>query len=185
MIERVLAAARAGARACFALYGHPGVLAYPSHEAIRRARREGIEARMLPGISAEACLFADLGVDPGASGCQSFEASDFLMYRRGFDPRSALILWQIAAIGQAAHTTALPNRRGLRALAGRLGQRYPQDHEAVLYEAAEYPGARPDVRPVTIAGLPEAAASAATTLYVPPLDAGAPDPAALDALGPD
>jgi hypothetical protein len=33
---------------------------------------------MLPGISAEDCLFADLGIDPGIYGCQSYEATDFL-----------------------------------------------------------------------------------------------------------
>jgi hypothetical protein len=170
---------------CFALYGHPGVLAYPSHEAIRRARALGIEARMLPGISAEACLFADLGVDPGACGCQSFEASDFIVQRRAFDPRSALILWQIASIGQAAHTLALPNRRGLRALAGRLGERYPADHPAIVYEAAEYPGCLPDILRVTIGGLAEAAVPPSSTLYVTPLDSGPPDRAMLELLGPE
>jgi hypothetical protein len=34
---------------------------------------------MLPAVSAEDCLFADLGVDPGAAGCQSHEAADFLI----------------------------------------------------------------------------------------------------------
>src|SRR5262245_57517548 len=38
MVERVLTPARDGAHVCFALYGHPGVFAYPSHEAVRRAR---------------------------------------------------------------------------------------------------------------------------------------------------
>jgi len=31
---------------------------------------------MLPGISAEDCLVADLGIDPASSGCQSYEAND-------------------------------------------------------------------------------------------------------------
>jgi len=34
---------------------------------------------MLPGISAEDCLFADIGVDPGIYGCQSFEATDLFV----------------------------------------------------------------------------------------------------------
>lgn len=182
MVERALAAARGGARTCFALYGHPGVLAHPAHEAIRRARREGIEARMMPGISAEDCLFADLGVDPGACGCHSFEASDFLVHRRVFDPRSALVIWQIAAIGVAAHTLDLPDRRGLRVLARRLLEFYPAAHEVVIYEASEYPGGVPGARRVAIAGLAEAPVSPATTLYVPPLETGTPDPATLAAL---
>ena len=64
MVDRVLASVRAGQRTVAAFYGHPGVFAYSLHESIRRARAEGYRARMLPGISAEDCLFADLGVDP-------------------------------------------------------------------------------------------------------------------------
>src|SRR5262245_31948317 len=62
MVERILAFVREGLKVCVALYGHPGVFAYPGHEAVRRARSEGYAARMVPGISAEDCLFADLGI---------------------------------------------------------------------------------------------------------------------------
>ena len=48
---------------------------------------------MLPGISSEDCLFADLGVDPGVSGCQSYEATDFLMNAPIIDSSTQLILW--------------------------------------------------------------------------------------------
>jgi uncharacterized protein YabN with tetrapyrrole methylase and pyrophosphatase domain len=99
MIQRMLREVRAGRQVVTAFYGHPGVFVYPSHEAIRRARQEGYSAQMLPGISAEDCLFADLGIDPAEHGCQSFEATDFLIHRRKFDPTSHLVLWQAGAIG--------------------------------------------------------------------------------------
>lgn len=99
MVERILSFVREGLEVCAAFYGHPGVFVYPSHEAVRRAREEGFTARMLPAVSSEDCLFADLGVDPAESGCQSFEATDFLIRRRKFDPHSPLILWQIGCIG--------------------------------------------------------------------------------------
>ena len=70
MVDRILECVRAGETTCLVCYGHPGVFVYPSHESIRQARVEGFEARMLPGVSAEDCLFADLGVDPGIYGCQ-------------------------------------------------------------------------------------------------------------------
>jgi hypothetical protein len=82
MVEEILASVRVGRNVCAAFYGHPGVFAFPSHEAIRRARAEGFSARMLPAVSAEDCFFADLGVDPGEHGCQSYEATDFLVCRR-------------------------------------------------------------------------------------------------------
>jgi len=91
MVDRILACLRAGDLTCAAFYGHPGVFVSPAHEAIRRARAEGFEARMLPGISAEDCLFADLGVDPGIHGCQSFEATDFVLNRRSVDTSSAVV----------------------------------------------------------------------------------------------
>ena len=86
MAARIMSGVRSGAKVCAAFYGHPGVFVSASREAMRRARRAGFSARMLPGISAEACLVADPGVDPGPNGCQSFEASDFLASRRRFDP---------------------------------------------------------------------------------------------------
>ena len=64
MIQRMLECVREGMQTCVALYGHPGVFAWPAHEAIWRARGEGYEARMLPAVSAEDCLFADCGIDP-------------------------------------------------------------------------------------------------------------------------
>src|SRR5687768_17291577 len=46
MMQTMLAGARAGKTVCAAFYGHPGVFVYPSHEAIRRARAEGIRTIM-------------------------------------------------------------------------------------------------------------------------------------------
>src|SRR5947209_10731330 len=99
MVDRILFFVRKGLQVCAVFYGHPGVFVYSSHEAIRLARQEGFTATMLPATSAEDCLFADLGIDPAGSGCQSFEATDFLIRRRKFDPSSNLILWQIGHIG--------------------------------------------------------------------------------------
>ena len=74
IIDRILTEVRSGADVCAVFYGHPGVFVYMSHEAIRRARAEGFDASMLPGISAEDCLIADLGVDTAAIGYQCLEA---------------------------------------------------------------------------------------------------------------
>jgi uncharacterized protein YabN with tetrapyrrole methylase and pyrophosphatase domain len=90
MVETIVAAVRAGKRVCAAFYGHPGVYVYPSHESVRRAREAGFEAEMLPAVSADACIFADLGFDPGWLGCQSFEATDFVINARKFDPTAVM-----------------------------------------------------------------------------------------------
>lgn len=170
MVGRVLAAVASGRDVCAAFYGHPGVLAFPPHEMVRRARASGHFARMLPGISAEACLVCDLGVDPGECGWQSHEASDFLLRRRRFDPTSALVLWQVGAIGRFDYSPAETwSPRGAALLAEVLGEHYPPTHEVVLYEASPYPMVAPRLERTPLAALGRRPVSVRETLYVPPL----------------
>lgn len=179
MVERILAEVRQELRVCAVFYGHPGVFTDPAHEAIRQARREGFPARMLPGISTEACLFADLGLDPGKNGCQSFEATDFLIRRRQFDPTSALILWQIAVIGHLGFYQEKRHLHGLRVLAEVLAECYGPDHEVIVYEAAVYPVCEPVIQRLPLCKLPEAEITEVSTLYVPPR---APPPVAVEMM---
>lgn len=170
MVERILAPVRTGSRVVAAFYGHPGIFVAPSHEAIRRAKAEGFSAQMLPGISAEDCLFADLGIDPGERGCQSFEATDFLLRRRTFDPTSTLILWQIGGIGVFDfHSRPLWSRQGLKVLEQALLESYPATHEVVVYEAVPYPTLPPKILRVRLSELADTDVSIRSTLCVPPL----------------
>jgi hypothetical protein len=182
MVERILSCVGEGLRVCTVLYGHPGVFATPAHEAIRRAREAGYPARMLPAISAEDCLFADLGLDPGRGGCQSYEATDFLISRRRFDPCVPLILWQIGLTGELGYKTQY-SRAGLRVLAEVLLESYDPTHEVVIYEAAQIVGCEPTIRLVPLAGLPEAEVTPLSTLCVPARAPAAPDPEMVARLG--
>ena len=184
MVDRILASVREGRRVVVAFYGHPGIFVAPSHEAIRQAKAEGYSAQMLPGISAEDCLFADLGIDPGERGCQSFEATDFLLRRRIFDPTSTLVLWQIGGIGVFDfHSRALWSRQGLEVLERELLRHYPIDHEVVIYEAVPYPTLPPKILRVPLAAMARAEVSIRSTLYVPPLPDRESDQEMRAALG--
>ena len=186
MIERMLAPVRRGRRVCALFYGHPGVFAYPPHEALRRARAEGHEARMLPGVSAEDCLFAELGVDPGRSGCQSYEATDFLLRPRRYDPATPLVLWQIGLVGvEDVRAAALWSAEGLRVLTEVLLETYPRGHPVVVYEASTLPIVPAKIARVALGELPAAPVTALSTLYVAPLEARAVDPAMARRLGID
>jgi Precorrin-6B methylase 1 len=77
-VEVMMVEVRAGRKVCAVFYGHPGIFAWTPHEVIKVARAEGFRAHMEPGISAEDCLYADLGIDPGRQGCQHYEASQLL-----------------------------------------------------------------------------------------------------------
>jgi uncharacterized protein YabN with tetrapyrrole methylase and pyrophosphatase domain len=169
IVERILSAVRDGDRVCFALYGHPGVFVQSSHEAIKRARTEGFEAKMLPGISAEDCLIADLGFDP-AQGCQSFEASRFVVRRRAPDTTVHLLLWQIALIGTMDFDSAGPaaNKEGLKLLTQTLLKSYPRRHKVTVYEASPFPVCDPIIECLPLCNLPRTRVTIASTLYVPP-----------------
>jgi uncharacterized protein YabN with tetrapyrrole methylase and pyrophosphatase domain len=165
--EDILERVRAGASVCAAFYGHPGVFVRPSHEAIARARAEGFPARMLPAVSAEDCLFADLGVDPGRTGCQSYEATDFMLRKRKIDVSAALILWQVGVVGNLAYAPG-GDTSHVGVLVERLLGDYPADHETVLYEASLYPVCDPVTVRVPLSELADAEISPMSTLYVPP-----------------
>ena len=167
MVDRILSGVRASRVVCAAIYGHPGVFVYPSHASIRRARKEGYDARMLPGVSATDCLFADLGIDP-ARGIQEYEATDLLVSGRRLNPDGRVIIWQVGLIGDftyrpegAAHNQPV--------LAEYLQGFYPADHPVFIYEADVDPEARPRIEKISVAGISTAKFSLATTLYVPPV----------------
>lgn len=175
MVEEMLTAARKGQRVCGAFYGHPGVFAWVPHEAIRRARAEGIKARLEPGVSAEDCLYADLGLDPGDSGCQHYEATQFLLYQRRFDPAALLVLWQVGVVGDrslARFSTGSPQRALLVEV---LQRDYPAEHQVCLYRAATFPLEQAQIRWLPLAELAQAEVDLADTLVIPPARPMTPD----------
>jgi uncharacterized protein YabN with tetrapyrrole methylase and pyrophosphatase domain len=183
MIERTLSYVRAGKTVCMAAYGHPGVFAYPTHESVRRAKAEGYKACMLPGVSAEDCLFADLNIDPAMAGCQSYEATDFLINGRVFDPTSHVILWQIGVLGDATFKRYAYDIKGMPQLLQKLYTCYSPNHEVYVYEAPIFPGVEPVIRKVPLYMLPQSGISAISTLYIPPGMAPRTDVALAQSLG--
>jgi len=165
---------RAGRDVCAAFYGHPGVYVFPSHEAIRRARAEGFAAQMLPAVSADGCMYADLGVDPGWLGCQSYEATDFVINERKFDPTAALVLWQIALVGDRTLRVFGSDTKRVQLLADVLMEDYPPDHLVTVYDAATMPIADAKVQTLALRDLAGADITQQSTLYVPP--AASPQP---------
>jgi Tetrapyrrole (Corrin/Porphyrin) Methylases len=181
-VERILSCVRDGERVCVAYYGHPGVFVNATHAAYRRAKEEGFSARMLPGISAEDCLFADLGVDPGRQGYQSFDATTFLSQRKRFSVCNPLVLWQIGMIGETGYKPA-PNREGLKKLSAYLLTKYSENHFGVIYEAAQYPITQPLIRKIKLSDLSRADIASYSTLFVPVEKKPVPDPEMLKRLG--
>ena len=162
---------RAGRRVCAVFYGHPGVFADVPHTVVRKARAEGFHARMEPGISAEACLYADLGIDPGRRGVQSMEATQFMVHQRVPDTAGLVLLWQVALAGDLTCSRFHAEPGSLQALVERLQRWYPADHEVILYEAARLPIETPRAERLALRDLAQAQYQEYTTLVIPPLPA--------------
>ncbi len=182
IVTTIVSWVRRGLDVCVATYGHPGVFDQTSHESVRRAEAEGFPARILPGISAEDCLYADLGFDPGEHGCQSFDATDFLEFGRRPDVAVPLILWQISVIGSPL-TTGTVNRSGLQVLAERLGELYGPDHEVVIYEATPFPVGSPMIERCAVRELADSKVTGLSSLFVPAAAKPARDEAMVARLG--
>lgn len=156
-----------GLSLCVAFYGHPTIFAQPALDAVRIAKSQNYYAKVLPGISAEDCLFADLLVDPGSCGSQSYEATDFVIYNRVFDPCSHLILWQIGMMC-ATGFEPINSTIGIEFLTNHLFGFYSTNHNVFIYEAAQYPGFEPKITCIELQELPKSLLGKLSTLYVPP-----------------
>jgi len=164
----ILETLRRNIHVCVVIYGHPTVYAQPALGAVLQAKNEGYYAKILPGISSIDCLYADLLIDPGSCGCQSFEATDFLLRRRKFDPNSHMILFQVGCVGIISHTKSPKNWIGIHLLLKYLNKFYPLEHEVILYEAAQYPCFEPRIEKLALRELMSARISLITTLYISP-----------------
>ena len=189
MVETLLTEVRAGKQVCGAFYGHPGVFAWPPHKAIEIARAEGYPAHMEPGVSAEDCLYADLGFDPGRFGCQHYEASQLMFYRRRIDPSAYLILWQIGVAGDQSFARFSTGAQYRRLLVELLAGDYDLSHEVIVYRAATLPIHQPRIERMPLGSLPDADIDMHATLVIPPSRTLEPNTeirerlSALDAVG--
>ena len=183
MVQRTIAPVMAGKRVVAVFYGHPGVFVSPSHEAIKRARAAGMQARMLPGISAEDCLIADVGFDPAEGGCAQFEATQFLFNNYPVQSSMHLILWQVCVVGDHTLTTRVPAHGGLRALQQKLLRHYPAEHRVALYEAPTLALSDARVEWLQLSTLDRALLSQVTTLFIPACSKPVPDFESLACMG--
>lgn len=169
MVAVMLAEVRAGRRVCGAFYGHPGVFAWVPHQAVAEARAAGFDAVMEPGVSAEDCLYADLGIDPGTHGCVQHEATRWMLESRPVDTAALLVLWQVGLAGDLAMSLAPSARAQRQRLVDKLRRHYPDDHPVTVYEAAVLPIHRHRATTTPLALLAGVAFDQHATLVVPPL----------------
>lgn len=168
MVEAILAEVRNGKKVVAAFYGHPGVFACISHRAIKKAELENLPASMEPGISAEDCLYADLGIDPGKTGCSHYETSQFMFYKRNVDTSAHLILWQVALAGDKSLAKFSTGSAYRQVLVDLLLEDYPSDHQVILYQAKGIAIDTMRADTIALTELVDAELLMHTTLVIPP-----------------
>ncbi|HEY0553000.1 MAG TPA: SAM-dependent methyltransferase [Thermoanaerobaculia bacterium] len=181
MVDQMMGPVREGKTVCGIYYGHPGVFVTPTHEAIKVARAEGYSARMLPGVSASDCLYADVGFNPSEAGIQFYEATDLLVYNRVLHPENNVVLWQIGLVG---NPTSLDDVSKLPILIEYLYQFYDPDCEVVHYQGSVFSVCDPLIERLPLRELGKGArVTTMSTLYIPPQKKLQPDMDMIQRLG--
>lgn len=181
-VEVMMTEVRAGKKVCAVFYGHPGIFAWSPHEVIRVARAEGFQAHMEPGISAEDCLYADVGIDPGRQGCQHYEAGQLLFFDTPLNPQACLVLWQVGLVGDASLKRFATGPEYRQILVDVLSRNYPLNHEVIIYRAATLPIQQARIRRIALRDLPATEIGGEDTVVVPPASSLRPNPAIRERL---
>lgn len=184
-VQLMIAEVRAGKSVCAVFYGHPGIFAWSTHKVVELARAEGYKAHMEAGISAEDCLYADLGIDPGRVGCQHLEASQLLFFERNLDTTSHVILWQLGVVGDRSLGRFRTPDAYRELLVERLRDDYAEDHEVIVYRAPTLPIESAHIQRMPLKDFVNAQFTGQETLVLPPAEALKPNVvmrARLDAL---
>lgn len=156
---------------CLVLYGHPTIFAAIGLDALKLAEKENINIDhvTIPGISAMDCLFADLSIDPGDSGCFSIDVNDLLLFNKTIEPCAHLILWQIGMIGNCGKPSYEVSTEKLIFLKQHLLKYYPSEHPITLYEASLYPAMPPKIKASSLKQLETLDFTPISSLYIAPL----------------
>jgi uncharacterized protein YabN with tetrapyrrole methylase and pyrophosphatase domain len=169
MVNSIAEAVYQGNQVCGAFYGHPGVFAYAGHRLVRLLRSKGYDVVMEPGISAEDCLIADLGLDPSKNGVQALDVNQFLFYQHIINPHCLLIIWQVGLTGDFnfKSTNADKFNNGLSVLKDELLAYYPAEHQLILYQAATFTLENPKIEYIPLSALDKCKPTVLSTLVVP------------------
>ena len=184
MVDAILAEVRDDHAVCAVFYGHPGIFAWSPHVAISAARAEGYRAEMHPGISAQDCLVADLGIDPSTCGMQTMDATEFLVHARHLDAYSHVLLWQAECVGDDGFNFGGYSRRNFPLLIERLLTIYPTDHELIVYDASTTHFLPPQITRTTVGAVQASDLTGISTLYIPPIGTPPVDQQMLERLRP-
>ena len=172
MAAAVVSAALDRPPVTFALYGHPLIFSYPPFLVREMARYLGLTVKLLPGISAMDCMFADLAIDPSMSGIQIYEATDILIRKRPLQNDVPALIWQIGSLETSLYSEHASGPERFSRFKKHMFQFYPEKHVVYAVSSATHPLLRPQIYEFSIEKIDDYAQllHAGFTLYVPPTE---------------
>ncbi len=157
IVERVLALARRPEGVIYAVPGHPLVGESTGHALLQRARKQGLEVRVVEGMSFLGPVFRALGRDPFPRTALVDALELARRHVPSFPPHYPALVVQLYARHVASNVKLC------------LMHHYPDHHPVVLVHRAGLPDER--VEPLALYELDRSPhIGVLTTLYVPPLD---------------
>lgn len=171
LAEIVIVATKSHTHVCFLVPGHPLIYVTSSSLILDHARRLGIKANVLPGISALDTMIIQLGLEIGRHGLQVFESNRFVYLSFKPDPRVPLFLLQPGAIGTGFITAKRKNRaQRFEILRDSLLRYYPPQHRCLLLVSKFDPRFPSVKRSVAIRRIPQYAEliDYKTSMFIPP-----------------
>ena len=139
---------------------------------------------MLPAVSAEDCLFADLGIDPSYPGLQILEATDMLLRRRKLLTDFHVI---IACVGDLVFSRQGHLNHNYRVLIEHLQSQYGENYTITHYIGAQFPICSPLIEYHPLSEFLETEVAkritGISTFYIPPKEVHEVDPKMVITLG--
>ena len=171
MAARVLDAALDHAPVGFAIQGHPMVGVTASGLVARAAGHLGLTVQVQPGISAMACLFAELRLDPVVDGLQMVEATDLLLRKRPLQNDMPALIWQIGTVESTLYTARPSRPERFARFRQHMLAYYPADHPVTAVSASTHPIVPTASWTFALGEIADEAdrLHPAVTLYVPPV----------------
>ena len=142
---------------------------------------------MLPAVSAEDCLFADLGIDPSFPGLQTLEATDMLLRKHKLLTDAHVIIWQVGCVGDLCFRRQGYLNHNFHVLIKYLQEAYCEEYVITHYIAAQFPMCSALIEHIPLNDFMEndvaKRVTGISTFYIPPRDARAVDPGMAVTLG--
>lgn len=167
--EIVTEAKQSNDHVTFISYGHPVVFVTPTQYILDAGESEDLNVDVLPGVSATACLFADMGLDP-QNGIQMYEATDMLLRKHNINTSVPMFLWQIGVLETKLNSEKPSHPNRFQRLKEYLQEWYPDQHTVYLTRTATNSNEEFEKIPFQLESLEEChdIVTNAHTLYVPP-----------------